>query len=436
MLRSVLLVAPAVRFALTVLLAAGALAACQAQDAPPVEEIVEEPTAGDAIAGAASVIPFDYIDHIFIPVEIGDGVTATLIYDPVRDIYLDSRFVREHGLRAYGGAEVGYGGPVYAGGAGGAQHVVTFVRDLNVRFGELSRHFPLTPVIPLDSMMAGSVGRSVDGLFGSTILHEYVVEMDFDASHFVLHDPATFEVPAGAVVVPIEWTERTRRPTVPFTIHLADGATAEGRFILDFGMGGAFRATTGFTNEHRLTERLGPGAVSGSETGLGGSLESVIVRAPALSIGSLRVERPVLSLARETAGADAFPESHEGLIGLGFMDRYRVFYDAPGDRLVLAATGQAQVPFSYVVTGLQMEPFAGPDAWPTVAAVTPGSPAASAGLRAGDVIVQARDAETQGWTRRDWSAMLRSEPPGPIPLRVRRADRTRTLTLTPSYPLG
>jgi hypothetical protein len=425
---------PATRYTLTVLLAVGALVACQAQDAPPAQDA--SPVDEAAASAARSVIPFDYIDHIFIPVEIGESTTAMLIYDPVRDVYLDSRFVRAQGLRAYGGEEVGHGGPVRVGGAGGAQHVVTFVRDLSVRFGDLSRHFQLTPVIPLDSMMAGSLGRTADGLFGSNLLQEYVVEMDFDASRFVLHDPATFAIPDGATVVPIRWTERARRPTVTVTVHLADGTTAEGRFVLDFGMGGTFRAATGFTNEQRLTERIGPGITSGSETGLGGSLESVLVRPSALSVGALRVDRPVLSLARETAGADAFPGSHDGLIGLGFLDRYRVFYDAPGDRLVLVATERAEAPFSYVVTGLRLEPFGGPDTWPIVAAVTPDSPAAAAGLRAGDIVVQARGDDTRGWTRREWSAMLDAGPPGPIDLRIRRSDETRSLTLDPSYPLG
>jgi len=311
-----------VRYVLTALLVAATTAVCSAQDTSPTED-------------ARTVIPFEYVNHIFIPVEIGEGVTAMPVYDPVRGIYLDSRFVRAHDLRAVGGAEAGYGGPVYAGGAGGAQHLVTFVRDLRVRFGGMSRSFPLAPVIPLDSMMAGSLGRSVDGLFGATVLDDYVVEMDFDASRFVLHDPAAFEPPDGAVVVPIRWTEQTRRPTVPVTLHLAGGDAVEGRFILDFGMGGAFRATTGFTNEHRLTERITPGT-PGQEMGLGGALESIRVHPPALSVGTLRVERPLLSLARETVGADAFPASHDGLIGLGFLDQYRVFYDAPGDRLVLA----------------------------------------------------------------------------------------------------
>lgn len=425
-------VIPAACYLLVASLITVALTACQAQDAPPVGEVAVPET----ITSAGTVIPFDYIDHIFIPVEIGENVTATLIYDPVRGIYLDSRFVREHGFSAIGGAEAGYGGPFYAGGAGGAQHLVTFVRNLDMHFGGLSRSFPIAPVIPLDSMMAGSLGRSVDGLFGTTILNEYVVEMDFDASQFVLHDPATFEVPAEATVVPIQWTEQTQRPTVPATVHFADGDTVEGRFILDFGMGGAFRATTGFTNEHRLTERITPSIDSNSETGLGGALESMLVRPTALSVGSLRVERPVLSLARETAGADAFPASHDGLIGLGFLDRYRVFYDAPGSRLVLVATEHADVPFAYVVTGLRMEPFGGPDAWPLVASVRPGSPAAAAGLRAGDVVVQARGDDTQGWTRHEWSAMLAAETSGSIDLRIRRADETRSLTLNPSYPLG
>lgn len=415
---------------LAALLALSVAAACEAQEPTP------NPT--DLLPGTGSTIPFEYVDHIFIPTEVdtelGEGLEAMLLYDPVRGVYLDSRFVRQHGLPDYGGEEVGYGGPVYAGGAGSQQHRVTFVRGLAVRFSGLQRDVPLAPVIPLDSMMAGSLGRSVDGLFGTNLLHDYVVEMDFEASRFVLHDPAAFEPPDGATVVPIQWTERTQRPTVPLTLHLADGEEVQGRFLLDFGMGGAFRATTGFTDAHDLTGRITPNAASDREAGLGGALQSVLARPPAISIGTMRVERPLLSLARETSGADAFPDDHEGLIGLGFLDRYRVFYDAPGSRLVLAATERSQAPFPYVVTGLTMEPFGGPASWPTVAHVEAGSPAAAAGLQTGDVIVRARGRDTRGWTKRAWRAML-AEPPHPIPLHVRRSGQEHARSLLPSYPL-
>ena len=51
------------------------------------------------------------------------------MYDPVQGVLLDERFARNHGLATFGGEEVDYGGPVTVGGAGSAQHVVTFARD-------------------------------------------------------------------------------------------------------------------------------------------------------------------------------------------------------------------------------------------------------------------------------------------------------------------
>lgn len=378
-------------------------------------------------------LPFQYINHIFLTVTLNDSLEAVLLYDPIRGIILDERFTRRSQLPTYGGEDVGYGGPVYAGGAGSQQHVVTFARDLHLQNsaadGTIDRAFPLTPVIPLDSMMAVSLGRRVDGLFGIDILADHVLEFDFDRERFVLHDTTRFAPPEGAVGLPITPMGRDGKPTVPVTVHLASGDTVDGQFVLDFGMGGVLRLTTAFTDAHGLTERIGP-TTSGSESGLGGALESRIGRVPAVSMGALQIEAPVLSLARETEGADANPP-WDGLIGLGLLERYRVFYDAPGDHLWLLPTERSADPFVYARSGLGWEPIDQPGGGLVVRTVRGGSAAASAGLLPGDRLVAVEGEDASDWTRRAWSRAVDAAAHGdrPLVLRIVRQSQQRTLHL-------
>ncbi|NNF58821.1 MAG: PDZ domain-containing protein [Rhodothermaceae bacterium] len=373
----------------------------------------DDPPATPTPLSVLDTIPFDYINHIFVRVTLNDSLGAVLVYDPVQGVLLDERFARRNGLPTFGGEEVGYGGPVTVGGAGSAQHTVTFARDLTVRDGlptqpgsTFERSFPLTPVIPLDSMMAGALGRPVDGLFGIDLLAAYVLEFDFEHERFVLHDPGSFAPPPEASAVPITWMERGRKPAVPVTLHLTDDEQVDGLFLLDFGMGGALRLTTGFTETHNLSERISPTISSDSETGLGGALQSLFGRIQSVSIGTLRIEQPVLSMAQETEGADAYPE-HDGLIGLGLLDRYRVFYDVPGEQLWLAPTPRAAEPYIYAVTGLRWEAVDRDAAGELIVhSVAPNSPAAEAGLQPGDQLLAVDDTDASGWTRREWQTMV------------------------------
>ena len=364
-------------------------------------------SAARAQSGPASVvgeIPFRYIDHNFLDVTLNDSLDAVLLYDPVRGVILDERFARASGLRSFGGEEVGYGGPVHVGGAGSQRHLVTFTRDLHVRNdagdGIVDRVFPLAPVIPLDSMMAVSVGRTVDGLFGIDILAEHVLEFDFQRERLVLHDTTSFTPPDGAAGLPITPMGGGGKPTIPVTIHLASGDAIDGQFILDFGMGGIFRLTTGFTNEHGFVDRVSP-TVAGSESGLGGALESRVGRVPGVTMGSIRIDAPPLSLAQETAGADAYPE-WDGLIGLGLLERFRVFYDAPGAQLWLLPTEASHAPFPFIRTGLGWEPVGRHSGGLVVRTIRDESAAVAAGLVPGDRLVSVGGEDASGWTRRQW----------------------------------
>lgn len=360
---------------------------------------------------AVGEIPFRYIDHVFLDVALNDSLHAILVYDPVRNVMLDERFARDNRIPTFGGEEVGYGAPVTVGGAGGEEHVVTFARGLTVTAGTdpdvpvLERTFNLTPTIPLDSMMAVALGRTVDGLFGINVLADHVLEFDFERERFVLHDTLRFTPPDDAVSVPISPIGRAGKPSVPVTVYLDSGDAVTGQFVLDFGMGGVLRLTTGFTESHGLVDRVGPTVGSGAETGLGGALQSLFARVPAVSIGDLRVEAPVLSLAQETEGADAYPD-HDGLIGLGLIDRYRVFYDAPGATLWLAPTDRTRQPFIYADPGLRWEPVGRRSGGLVVREVTDGGAAAAACLHPGDRLLSVDGVDASGWTKREWRAAV------------------------------
>ena len=380
--------------------------------------------AGAPAQAALRTIPIVVIDHVFVPSLIA-GRPATLLLDPVEGLMLDRGFARRHAIPAVGGEAAGLGAPVRTGGAGAAEHEVLFARALAVTIGDRRHDVPLAPVIPLDSMMAPALGHHVDGLLGLDLL-DGVVEIDFDRGRMRVHDRVRFVVPEGATVLPARLL--AGKPIVETIVRTSDGASRPAAMVLDFGMAGTVRLTTRFTDANQMIDAVGPLVTSRSETGLGGALESVIGRLASLSLGAIELRGPVVSLARERTGGDAAPP-YDGLIGIGVLRRFRVYFDLPRSRVVLAPTQRTSLPFVYSPSGVSFVPLRATARGLVVADIAPATPAARAGLRLGDRVLAVGSRSAERWTKRDWQDAIDASDGQPLDVRVLRGARLVRLRL-------
>lgn len=348
------------------------------------------------------IIRFVFTGHILIPARLADAYDAMLLYDPVQGVMLDQDFVRRSGMRTYSGPELGLG-VVRAGGAGAAEYDVRFARDLKINAPPVLLTQPLAPVIPLDSAMAPSIGRHVDGLFGVDLLQRYLVEFDFGKQYLVLHDSARHELIGGYSKLPMR--RHGARVAVPLTIVVSNVDTIRGNFVLDFGMSGTLRLSTRFTDSLNLLARIGPSVRSNAEHGLGGALSSVVTRMKAVRIGDVVFSDVVTSLAREASGGDANPP-YDGLIGLDLIRRLRILY-RHSDGLVLVRPSENPGVFRHLNTGVLLVPTTD-STNVQISRVVDGSDAAKAGLRAGDVVISVNGQATRGWSGFEWRRALES----------------------------
>lgn len=368
-------------------------------------------------------IPFKYIHHIFVTASV-NGETAVLLYDPVRNLILDRRYARSRTLSLIDGLEAGYGGPVTTGGAGSQQHEVLFTRDLVLNVTDLSFDFPLTPVIPLDSMMATALGQHVDGILGINILSDYVLEFDFPGKRFILHPLSSFKPPTDAVRKPITWMNR--RPTILLDITIGDNkGTTKASFLLDFGMGGSVRFSTTYTDKEQLVQRLQPNIANNNEYGLGGALQSRTTRLPSLRIGDFELDSLVVTLAREKQGADADP-AWDGLVGLRLMSRFTIYLDLSRDQIWFKPNNRFDRPSEYIDTGLGFKPHNRTIKNLTVRLVQEGSTAEETGFKVGDIISMVAGQPADQWHVRQWRETLENHVGSTIPVKViRNGDLVR-----------
>jgi len=348
-----------------------------------------------AQTGGASVIPFRLIaDNVVIDVRV-NGVAASAIFDTGGRNVMTPALARRLRLGGGGGASVG------GVGAGKVGFAITRVRELRVGSVTLRDQPFLILPLPYELTSGGPAPVEVD--LGAELLHRCAASLDFERNHLTLTPSAQFRPPAGSQALPLTFDDTT--PSVTATL---DGLS--GTFLVDTGSSFEVALTAPFVAKHRLTERYPHAEIVAAGQGLGGETYARFVRAGVLTLGDQTLRGPVVQLSSDTAGALASAK-YAGIIGIDALKRFAVSFDYTRRRMYLTpgpASG-AQVPYDR--TGMSVD--RNDSRSYTVSAVWPKGPAAAAGLRDGDAIVDvdgvpASAVDTQRW----W--VLAHEPVGTV----------------------
>jgi hypothetical protein len=173
-----------------------------------------------------------------------------------------------------------------------------------------------------------------------------------------------------------------------------------------------------------------------------------------LQVGTLTTEKlPVVVFDHPALGvlSDAFGQRIDGIIGFTFFARYRTTIDYQKDEMTFAPVdvevrdlmkdlperiagpkvARRRVLAPAGLWGLRLGAAEPEGAGVRVASVVPDSPAAQAGLKAGDVVTALDDRWTAD-VHDVYAAAAGVEPGRPAPVAVRRDDQELTLTVRPA----
>lgn len=338
---------------------------CVAGGRPAVAQL----SPGTLSLAHATTIPFTLSgNHIFIRATL-DGKPFAFVFDTGGAASLSPDAEKALGLAEIGRARLG--------GAGNTVSEVAIVQVPELDFGSATYKDGAFVVLPALALVSPFKGVPYGGLIGREIFRRLIVTIDYAKSQLTFTQPDDFTAPQGATQVALAM----RRGAIPNIQASINGHS--GSFDVDAGAGGSLTVTQAFAQSSGLVKEFSRTLDVEIGRGVGGSVMGTIGRGRSFQMGDLRLSDLLVSVA--AAGGGVFAQSDlAGNIGTEILRRFTVTLDVPDGKLFLQPNAAFSTPFIYNRAGMSALPSG--DRW-TVPSVVPGSPAADAGIMAGDVVI-------------------------------------------------
>lgn len=304
------------------------------------------------------------------------------------------------------------------------------VPGLRLRIGDLEIEGQGAESAPIEGL-GGVVGLQLHGVLGHALLDEYVVRIDYAARRMSLFasgvDLLSAEPDAGWRAVPVRIEDG--EVLLTFSIEQRGDHVRTGELKLDTGSFGAVGFALNFYESAEL-ERSAPKWRSSLGVGAGGDTEARVFEIDQLDV--LRHTYRDIPAGATMAAAGTERRSHAGTVGAPILSRQTLVLDYPRQRLLVGPEYAPGSPIAADHSGLWLVSQGRAFDEVTVHQVLAESPAALAGLRAGDRVLRFDGVDAAGRGLGEWYLYLQRPAGTRVRLDVARGQEhfERTLVLS------
>jgi hypothetical protein len=348
--------------------------------------------------------------QLFVWASIDGHAPMPFILDTGGHAILTAGAARTLGLRGSGAGE--------SGGSGAGTVALQYTRAHSIALGGATLLDQPMLIIPYPYSFYERGNRTpLAGILGLEIFEHFTVRIDYGTPAVTLALPSAPRARAGESVVPIRFTD-----DMPLVRSAADGVS--GIFGIDTGNAGALILFGHFLRSGGFVQRYTGGIVAVGQ-GTGGSNSGTVHTLRRFTIGADTVRDVPAFFTYMTKGSFS-STSEAGNAGFAVLSRFVPTFDYAAQTLSLAPR---KGPLRIVRdrSGLQFFKDT-PDAFDVVG-VRPRTPAARAGIAAGDRIVAVNGAAASAYSRADLFDLVRV-PGTTLRLRVDHRGTTRDVVLT------
>lgn len=312
-------------------------------------------------------VPFRFIErHLFVPVTINGDERLWVLDTGASMSVIDADYAGALGIEAVGDMKgVGAGSTVN----------VSFVALPPFSIPGVEFYEQKVASLPISSLFEQTTDLEIGGILGYDFLSRFVTRVDYANESIRLYLPDSFEYEGGGAVLEAPLSGNV------FGVMASVDEKYEGWWTLDLGAGGvSFHYP--YARDQGFLDREG---VSVFGFGAGGRIDNKLLKFSSIELGGFEVDAPIISCPeREMTGAFGGTD-RIGNIGNTLLRHFVLYLDYERQQVIVERGDDFAVDFPVDRSGLQLWRPEGRTI--VVLNAAAGTPAADAGLAAGDVVV-------------------------------------------------
>jgi hypothetical protein len=362
---------------------------------------------------SSTTLPFDLIDNrIVIDVKLDGKGPFRFIFDSGAGAVVSPEVVGQLGLKIEN---------LQRGGGGVGEQLVergeTSIAEVEV--GDI--HLPAQDfgVISFADTKYVFGANRIDGIIGFPLFKRLVVQIDYERRQLTFTQPTQFVYKGQGTIVPIDFDSH-----LPLVKGELDGVP--GIFVIDTGARSSLILYGPFVEQNNLRAKYKASFEGITGWGIGGPVRSQIVRVRSLKLGAVEVQNLIARLSLQKSGA-LMSANRAALVGPDVLKQFTTIFDYSRRQLIFEKNSQYGKPDSYDRSGMwfgyERDHF-------EVIDVIAGGPAAEAGIKIGDQLLEIDGQRTEQLDLPTIRLRFKNDPPKKrVRLVVQRSGEKREITL-------